>query len=180
MIRAMLLTAASAAALGLVATPAAAAAATSTDAAVMSSVAVQYHCVEPPFEDHDSVTTVTFEAPAVAVLGDDVTISVSFVASFPAPVDIPADGIHGTVDVTVGGAGSGSYTAEGLTSGDPIPTNAPIVMTGGTATIPVSQPGLYTFTPGTLETTNWMGQHTVCTNIEPAPPVAAQTVVTAS
>jgi hypothetical protein len=171
MIRTMLLTALSAAALVAMAAPAGAA-----EATVTGTVSVQYHCVEPPFPDRESVTTVTFEAPHVVHVGT-ITVHASFVASFPAPVDIPADGIRGTVGVTVGGSGSGSYTAAGLTSGAPIATNSPIVLSGGKAEIPAPTPGVYTFTPGTIETNNWMGQHLVCTTTEDVPPVAASTRV---
>ncbi|CAM5615629.1 Cyclodehydratase OS=Streptomyces rutgersensis OX=53451 GN=F0345_27425 PE=4 SV=1 [Streptomyces diastaticus subsp. diastaticus] len=84
----------------------------------------------------------------------------------------------GELDVAVGGTGSGTAVAGGLTNTAAVPAGEAVVLEGGTATVTAPAPGDVTFTPSDLRL-NMLGLDVLCTPDETVAP-AATTRVTAS
>ncbi|WP_431926082.1 hypothetical protein [Micromonospora wenchangensis] len=163
------------AALGVVAT-ATPASASQTSLVISGTSTVQYHCVEPPYPDADTTLDVTFTAPAVAHKGTNFTVTAKVKATAGIPIDVPANGTTASVGVVLSGSQSGTVTATGLTNTAVVPAGQLLTLTGGAATVSPTRVGVLLFTPGGFESTNWLGQHLVCTPITP-PSVASLSIV---
>ncbi|MCC3775019.1 hypothetical protein [Streptomyces sp. UNOB3_S3] len=174
-VRAATLTAA-AVSITLIGTQAAASAENCDSTQISGTVTVEYHCVEPPYPEADSTMKVTFSAPPFAVKGSDIKVNATVQSTTGVPLDIPANGVNGKVGVVYGGAFSGSTDATGLTTANRIPKGQPLTLTGGTTKVKATAAGVVTFTPGKLETLNWLGNHLVCTP-KTTPAVAVRTLV---
>ncbi|HEX6343603.1 hypothetical protein [Umezawaea sp.] len=149
---------------GLVAPPAASA----------NTAAVVFTCSEAGSEEVLLTYSVSVTAPAVVRKGKPIALTVS--ATKPAPADIPAGGIAGQMQVVLGGAGSGSVTATGLTNAVAVPIGQPMLLGPGSATATVANTGVVTFKPGTFTMSIWIGTTLTCT-LPSGGPVLASTVV---
>ncbi|WP_431727306.1 hypothetical protein [Verrucosispora sp. TAA-831] len=165
-----------AAVLGFVSVPSAASAdVLSTHPVVSGTSSVAYNCVEDPYPGGQTSFDVTFSAPSKVRVGVKFTLKATVAASVTIPIDVPANGVSGSVQAVLGGAGSGVVSAAGLTNATVVPAGQLLTLTGGAATVFPASRGVLTFTPGVLETTNWLGQHLVCTPY--LPPATALSIV---
>ncbi|MGP4000502.1 hypothetical protein [Streptomyces sp. 8N706] len=91
----------------------------------------------------------------------------------------PANDITGVMGVIIGGAVSTELTANGLTNVEPAVIGHGVLLSGGHTRFEATEPGLYTFAPGTevvVVNGGADGPRTVCT-LEGAPVLATQTLV---
>ncbi|WP_406212759.1 hypothetical protein [Streptomyces decoyicus] len=91
----------------------------------------------------------------------------------------PANDITGGMGVIVGGAVSSEHTANGLTNVEPAVIGEGVLLSGGHTRFRATEPGLYTFAPGTevlVVNGGAEGPRTVCT-LEGSPVLATQTLV---
>jgi len=159
-----------------VAVPASPASAATGTPRITATRTVQYHCVEPPYPDAETAFDVTFSAPVLVLKGTTIDVTATVKATTAIPIDVPANGVAARVEVVIGGTESGSVYAEGLTNSALVPAGELMKLTGGVAHVPTTRAGVLTFTPGIFESTNWLGQHLVCTPTE-TPAIASVTVV---
>lgn len=140
---------------------------------------VVYSCTEPPFPAGDSTWDLTIKAPKYANVFDVIPLEVTLKPARTTPVEIPANGINGTVKISVTGPVTSSATATGLTNPTTVPVGQQVVLTGGKAKVPTSTTGIHKFTPTSFELKTWMNTVLACTPKDGAP-VAAQTKVLGS
>lgn len=143
--------------------------------ATSSGVTVTYTCTEPPFPGGESDFTLTVKAPKLVLEGQRIDLKATLGSVDASKVDVPAQGVNTTLDITVGGAISTTVTATGLTNAAAVPTGQQVLQTGGTASLNASAPGLVTYKPGEFVTTTWMDTVLDCTPNSTS--VLAQTVV---
>lgn len=114
---------------------------------------------------------VTVTAPATAAVGSTHAVTVSAQGAQNQDQHIEAGTISATLEVQLGGAGSGVVTATGLSNPD-IQPGTPWRVEGGTAQVTYPAAGEVTHTPGKLDA----GFFT-CAPTSPPAPVAAVTTV---
>lgn len=114
---------------------------------------------------------VTVTAPATAEAGSTHEISVSAEGAQNQDQHVEAGTINATLDVHLGGAGSGVVTATGLSNPE-IQPGTPWRVEGGTAQVTYPAAGEVTHTPGTLD-----AGYFTCSPANPPAPVAAVTTV---
>lgn len=114
---------------------------------------------------------VTVTAPATAAAGSTHAVSVSAEGATTQDQQIAAGTISATLQVQLGGAGSGVVTATGLTNPEITP-GTPWRVAGGTAQVTYPSAGEVTHTPGTLDA----GVFTCSPASSPAPVAAVTTV----
>ncbi|MEU2425686.1 hypothetical protein ABZ619_32580 [Streptomyces sp. NPDC007851] len=144
-------------------------------AASADGVTITYSCTEPPYPAGEADFTVFVKAPRKVFQGQTIRLKAAIKSVDPTKVDVPANGVTGTLAITVGGAISSSVTATGLTNEDAVPVGEQVLQTGGKASLTAPVPGVYTYAPGEFVLTTWMG-----TTLDCAPestPVAATTTV---
>ncbi|WP_422769597.1 hypothetical protein ACN28C_22990 [Plantactinospora sp. WMMC1484] len=134
-----------------------------TQPVISGTSTVAYNCVEEPYPGGDTTFDVTFSAPLAVRVGSKVTLRAAVRATVTIPIDVPANGVDGSVEALLSGSQSGVVTATGLTNTAIVPAGELMTLTGGTATVTPTARGVLRFTPGVLESTNWLGQHLVCT-----------------
>lgn len=92
---------------------------------------------------------VTLDAPAVATRGQTVTVNINMELINDLPGPRAAHTTGGSLDVSLGGASTGSTT--GTTAWNPeIPPGAPLRLEGGTAQFTLANVGTVTYTPTKL------------------------------
>lgn len=137
---------------------------------------VVYSCTEPPFPAGDSTWDLTVKAPKHANVFDSIPLQVTLKPARTTPVEIPANGINGTVSFSVTGPVTSGAKATGLTNPTTVPAGQQVVLTGGEALVNTEATGIYKFTPVSFELRTWMNTVLACTPKNGAP-VAAQTKV---
>ncbi|MEU7364085.1 hypothetical protein ACFW9V_01305 [Streptomyces hygroscopicus] len=145
--------------------------------AAADTVSTTYNCAAGG-ETLQTTETITVTAPATAVQGEQITLSVTVEDGTPVTEEIAANGVGAELDIAVGGAGSGTVVAKGLTNSTAVPAGQSVVLEGGTATLTAQGPGDVTFTPAGLRL-NTLGLEVLCTPDGPVA-AAATTRVTAS
>ncbi|HEX6344776.1 hypothetical protein [Umezawaea sp.] len=143
---------------------------------VQATSSAVYSCTEPPFPAGDSTWNLTITAPKYANLFDPIPLAVVLEPARPTPVEIPANGVKGTVAIRVTGPESRVVTATGLTNPTAVPVGELAVLTGGKATVIPEKTGVYKFTPASFELRTWMDTVLACVPKD-EPSVAAQTKV---
>lgn len=137
---------------------------------------VVYSCTEPPFPAGDSTWDLTVKAPKYANVFAEILLEVTLKPARTTPVEIPANGINGTVNISVTGPVTSGAKATGLTNPTTVPVGQQVVLTGGTAKVDTWETGIHQFTPTSFELKTWMNTVLACTPKNGAP-VAAQTKV---
>ncbi|MDQ0292120.1 MULTISPECIES: hypothetical protein [Streptomyces] len=145
--------------------------------AAADTVSAAYSCAAGG-DTLQTTEKITITAPATAVQGEEIALSVTVEDGTPGTEEVPAGGVRGELDVAVGGTGSGTAVAGGLTNTAAVPAGEAVVLEGGTATVTAPAPGDVTFTPSDLRL-NMLGLDVLCTPDETVAP-AATTRVTAS
>ncbi|MFD6236579.1 hypothetical protein ACFWO4_24345, partial [Streptomyces diastaticus] len=144
--------------------------------AAADTVSAAYSCAAGG-DTLQTTEKITITAPATAVQGEEIALSVTVEDGTPGTEEVPAGGVRGELDVAVGGTGSGTAVAGGLTNTAAVPAGEAVVLEGGTATVTAPAPGDVTFTPSDLRL-NMLGLDVLCTPDETVAP-AATTRVTA-
>ncbi|MCQ4084755.1 hypothetical protein NGB36_30330 [Streptomyces sp. RB6PN25] len=145
--------------------------------AMADTVSVNYTCTGTGAPSGVTTSQITVTAPATAAVGSTVDLQVSLSTAQTAPIALPANGVQGQVVINLGGASSGSVTATGLTDPSGIAAGSPVVLTGGTASVQLSNAGSVTFTPGNTTVTVSEFGATVNCAVSGTAPVAATTQV---
>lgn len=114
---------------------------------------------------------VTVTAPATAAVGSTHAVTVSAQGAQNQDQHIEAGTISATLEVQLGGAGSGVVTATGLSNPE-IQPGTPWRVEGGTAQVTYPAAGEVTHTPGKLDAGFF-----ACAPTSPPAPVAAVTTV---
>ncbi|OKI09462.1 hypothetical protein A6A06_01810 [Streptomyces sp. CB02923] len=117
---------------------------------------------------------VTITAPATAKAGDVVTLQVDLEREPHAAQDIPAHAITGQLTIGLGGAGTGSVQAAGLTNLQAVPKGGAVVLSGSTSAT-LSTAGDVTFTPAGLQVA-FNGAAATCSPVGAVAPAATTTV----
>ncbi|WP_406212771.1 hypothetical protein [Streptomyces decoyicus] len=134
-----------------------------------------YSCVEGSADPVNLTYSVTISAPETATRGTNIPLTVT--ATKPAPADIPAKGIDGTMEIRYSGAASGKVTASGLVNAQAVPKGQPLVLGPGKASVPATTAGVYKFAAGArFDMKLWVGETLSCTRKADGPSLA-QTVV---
>ncbi|MGV9317056.1 hypothetical protein ACWDR0_33510 [Streptomyces sp. NPDC003691] len=126
-------------------------------------VQILYHCVEAPYGEADAYFLLNLTAPRYAAYGSTVDVAATVTTTSPAPPGLLPYTLNGKIDVTAGGAGSGTVTATGLTNPVVPPAGDPLTLSGATASFTANATGLWKFRPGAFETINARNEHLVCT-----------------
>lgn len=168
-------TAASAAAVALMAS---AGIALTAPSALADTVSVGYTCTGPGAPGGVNTLQLTVTAPASVPQGATADLAVSATTQLTAPIDLPANTVSAELDLQLGGAGSGSVTASGATNPDAVPSGSTVSVSGGAASVQLTNAGSTTFTPGNIAV-HVYGVTVSCT-ISGTAPVAATTEVTAA
>lgn len=143
--------------------------ATTADAGTATA---EYVCGHPPAGGWLDNIQITINAPANAVRGQTVDLTVSMIESRPAPSS-PTDTKQATLEIILGGAGSGTITATGL---NPVSRT---VWTGGHAQATLANAGDVSYTPGRFTMLLNGGPSGFWCQPRPPVPVVAITHVTA-
>ncbi|MFI5952551.1 hypothetical protein [Cryptosporangium sp. NPDC051539] len=153
-----------------------------TSAFVMASpayagtVTVNYSCEVPLTGTLTGDVDVTITAPATAAVGDTVEITVQTgPAPFTAPIDLEAGSVTPSIEVTVGGAQTGSVTAQGAPNAEPVPANTPITPAPMTGSLALTSAGQVDLSPGPITATavTIFGTFAIPCTPTSTPPVAA-------
>jgi hypothetical protein len=150
----------------------------------------QVHCIPaaissiPPFDGQANVTiTADNTTPAV---GQAVTLTIvlntPLVNNSPFNIAIPADQITPTLNVTLGGAQTGTLALTGPKANPAIPAGANFPILTWTSTFTPTASGAITITPGdfVIHSDYLAPTDNVCTVITPPAPVAETVTVTAA
>jgi hypothetical protein len=126
---------------------------------------------------HGTTVVAISSSNASPSVGDTVTITWHFVQAAsenPGYVDLPANSVLPTGDLTVGGAQSSTLAMTGTRTNPPIPKNSPMVLSDMTATIKLTAAGSVIFTPKDYNV-NVMSTNTSCTpDSTPSPGLTLQ------
>ncbi|WP_067608954.1 hypothetical protein [Nocardiopsis listeri] len=141
-----------------------------------TTASVVYSCTEPPYPPGDSSWTLRVSAPVHVRSGEEIPLEATLTPENETPVEMPAEGISGSVDLAVSGSVEGSVTAEGLTNTDAVPVGEVPVLTGGHGSFPATDQGIYLFTPTGFTLHTWMGTELDCSPKDSAPIVAVTVV----
>ncbi|GHC46107.1 hypothetical protein [Streptomyces cinnamoneus] len=145
-------------------------------AAAADAVSVDYTCTGPGAPDGAQPLQVTMTAPATVPQGGTADLTVEVSTQLTVPIGVPANGVSGEMEITLGGAGSGSVTATGFTNPGRIPSGSTVTLTGGVASVQLDAAGTATFAPGNASV-HVFGVTVACT-VAGTAPVAASTEVT--
>ena len=121
--------------------------------ATADTVSVSFSCAFAGAGHWTADYLVTITAPATATRGQAVTVTAALGSIGTANQDAPAGAYRAFMDISLGGAASGTITANGLTSpavrvGDPLP------LTGGVASVTFNAVGDVTYRPVRFVSTN--------------------------
>ncbi|TQS44778.1 hypothetical protein [Cryptosporangium phraense] len=148
--------------------------------AYADTVTVNYSCEVPLTGTLTGDVDVTITAPATAAVGDTVEVTVQTgPAPFTAPIDLEAGSVTPSIEVTVGGAQTGSFTAQGTPNTEPIPANTPITPAPMTGSLTLTGAGQVDLSPGTITATavTVFGTFAIPCTPTSTPPVAASIAV---
>ncbi|MEV5239156.1 hypothetical protein AB0K89_08580 [Streptomyces cinnamoneus] len=145
-------------------------------AVAADAVSVDYTCTGPGAPDGAQPLQVTMTAPASVPQGGTADLAVEVTTALTVPIGVPANGVTGEMEITLGGAGSGSVTATGFTNPGAIPSGSTVTLTGGVASVQLDAAGTATFAPGNASV-HVFGVTVACT-VSGTAPVAASTEVT--
>ncbi|MFF4224352.1 hypothetical protein ACFYZH_16010 [Streptomyces abikoensis] len=147
-----------------------------TTSAAADPVSVSYTCTGPGAPSDVQSLQVTVTAPASVPQGGTADLTVEASTQLKVPINVPAQAVTGELDLTLGGAASGTVTATGFTNPDPVPSGSGVTLTGGTASVKLDSAGTTTFSPGTAKV-HVFGVTVECA-VSGSAPVAASTQVT--
>ncbi|MBF9073278.1 hypothetical protein I2501_35225 [Streptacidiphilus sp. NEAU-YB345] len=126
---------------------------------------------------HGTTVVAISSSNASPSVGDTVNITWHFVQAAsqnPGYVDLAANSVLPTGDLSVGGAQSSTLAMTGTRTNPPIPKNSPMVLSDMTATIKLTSAGSVTFTPKDYNV-NVMSTNTSCTpDATPSPGLTLQ------
>lgn len=143
---------------------------------VQATSSAVYSCTEPPYPSGDSTWDLTITAPRYADVFSPIQLDVVLKPARATPVEIPANGVKGSVAIRVAGPENRVVTATGLTNPTAVPVGQLAVLSGGKATLVAEKTGVYKFTPASFELRTWMDTVLACVPKDDLP-VAAQTKV---
>lgn len=122
--------------------------------AYADTVTVNYSCEVPVLGTQTADVDVTIDAPATAAVGDTVTVTVTNGPTpFVTPIDLDANSVSSSEDLTVSGAQSGTITATGPANTDPIPANSSVSLPPGSAQLTLTSAGQVDIAPGVITAT---------------------------
>ncbi|MEO3813036.1 hypothetical protein ABGB17_28875 [Sphaerisporangium sp. B11E5] len=137
------------------------------------TVTVNYTCAAITGPWGHKVFDVTVMAPATVSRGQTGTVQVAMTDTVNSSTSLAAGVVRGTMTLHLGGVGSGTVDATGMTN-PAISPGTPWRVSGGTAQVTFANAGTVTFTPGVFRAGAWgCGVRTGYTA-----PVAATTDVT--
>ncbi len=145
--------------------------------ALADTVSVSYACTGPGAPGDLQTLQVDVTAPASVPQGGTAELTLTATTQMTIPIDVPARAVTGELDLTLGGAASGTVTATGFTNENAIPSGSGVTLTGGTASVKLDTAGTTTFAPGNAKV-HVFGVTVDCA-VSGTAPVAATTEVTA-
>ncbi|MFD9702970.1 hypothetical protein [Lentzea sp. NPDC059081] len=151
---------------GLLAAGAVVASATSAVAVAeetSNTLRITYTCTEPPWPGSASSSyDVTVTAPLTARRGQQFALTASLLSVSPSPGDVPAGALQGFTNLLVGGSGTGTTTAKGLTNAKDVKKGDLVLLSGGKALYTPTKLGVHTFTPDKFQLTTHQDTTIVC------------------
>ncbi|TKA10121.1 hypothetical protein [Actinacidiphila oryziradicis] len=129
----------------------------------------------------DGTTKADITAPATAKVGDEIEVvwkTVQAASKNPDLIDLPANSVKPSGEITVAGAQSGTLAVEGPRENPAIPKNSDMVLSDMKGTLKLTKAGDVTLAPSNY-TINAFSTDTTCKPTE-AVPVAATIQVTAA
>jgi len=136
-----------------------------------STVNVKNACGLPGVYAFYQWVQTTINAPTNAARGQTVEVTVSLTGEATFPNGASAGANQATFTIALGGAGSGTITATGLTN-PAIPPGGKETWIGGHAQVTLANAGDVTFTPNRLQVTSGPTNGYVCAALAPVPVVA--------
>lgn len=128
-----------------------------------NTLRITYTCTEPPWPGSASSSyDVTVTAPLTARRGQQFALTASLRSVSPAPGDVPANALQGYANLLVGGSGSGTTTAKGLTNATDVKKGDIVLLSGGKALYTPTKLGVHTFTPDKFQLTTHQDTTIVC------------------
>jgi hypothetical protein len=135
-------------------------------------------CIPPAISGLPPVNGTTkadITAPATASVGDTVTVvwkTLQAASNNPGIIDLGANTVQPSGDLTVGGAQSGTLAVQGTRTNPPIPKNSPMVLSDMTGTLKLTKAGQVTLTPADydINVNQPISTDTKCTATATVPP----------